>query len=79
MTMLSEATNGNGHAQPAPRAGDVRLARIERRLAEIAESGEQRAAVLRDAIADFVAAELASRDGEITSLKKTYCRSPTKA
>jgi hypothetical protein len=69
MTMiLNEATNG--HAQPAPRAGDARLARIERRLAEIAESGEQRAAILRDAIGDFVAAEFAQRDGEIVNLKK---------
>jgi len=43
---------------------------MERRLAEIAETGEQRIVILRDAIADFAAAELAKRDDEIASLKK---------
>src|SRR5215471_7004140 len=52
------------------RAADARLAVIERRLAVIAESGEQRVLILRDAIADFAAAELAKRDEEIVSLKK---------
>ena len=73
MTMLDEA-KPNGHAEPAGRAWDGRLARIERQLAalpaEIAETGEQRVAILRDAIADFAAAELAKRDEEIVSLKK---------
>src|SRR5215472_17013030 len=73
MTMLDEA-KANGHAEPVTRAWDARLATIERRLAalpaEIAETGEQRVAILRDAIADFAAAELAKRDEEIVSLKK---------
>jgi len=73
MTMLDEV-KPNGHAEPATRAWDARLARIERRLAampaEIAETGEQRVAILRDAIADFAAAELAKRDEEIERLKK---------
>jgi predicted component of type VI protein secretion system len=43
---------------------------IERRLAVIAESGERRVLILRDAIADFAAAELAKRDEEIVNLKK---------
>ena len=37
---------------------------------EIAETGEQRVAILRDAFADFTAAELAQRDGEIRTLKQ---------
>jgi chromosome segregation ATPase len=53
--MLVEAKT-NGHAQL-----------IEQRLAAITE---QRVAVLRDALADFVAAELAFRDDEIESLKR---------
>src|SRR5215471_16353005 len=73
MTMLDEA-KANGHAEPVTRAWDARLGAIERRLAalpgEIAETGEQRVAILRDAIADFAAAELARRDEEIVSLKK---------
>jgi hypothetical protein len=32
----------NGHAEPVTRAWDARLARIEQRLADIAETGEQR-------------------------------------
>jgi hypothetical protein len=67
--MLDEAKT-NGHAEPATRAWDARLARLERRLADIAEIGEQRVMVLRDAIADFAASELARRDAEIVSLKK---------
>src|SRR5215472_2013328 len=59
----------NGHIEPV-RATDTRLAVIERRLAEVAEKGEQRVAVLRDAIADFVASEMAERDDEIMTLKK---------
>jgi hypothetical protein len=46
------------------------LARIERRLADIAEAGEQRIVILRDAIGDFCSAELAQRDDEIRTLKK---------
>src|SRR5215471_6236850 len=73
MTMLDEA-KANGHAEPVTRAWDARLATIERRLAalpaEIAETGEQRVTILRDAIADFAAAELAKRDEEIVNLKK---------
>jgi hypothetical protein len=68
MTMLDEA-KPNGHAGPATPVTDTRLARIERRLGEIAETGEQRVAILRDAMADFAAAELAQRDEEIASLK----------
>jgi len=81
MTTLDEA-RPNGHAEPAMRAWDARLAAIERRLAalpaEIAETGERRVVILRDAIADFAAAELAKRDEEIVSLKKqlaTYSKS----
>src|SRR5215831_7535113 len=73
MTTLDEA-RPNGHAEPAMRAWDARLAAIERRLAalpaEIAETGERRVVILRDAIADFAAAGLAKRDEEIVSLKK---------
>jgi hypothetical protein len=72
MTMLDEA-KPNGHAEPAMRAWDARLTAIERRLAalpaEIAETGERRVVILRDALADFAAAELAKRDEEIVSLK----------
>jgi hypothetical protein len=72
MTVLDAVkTNGqNGHVEPATRAWNAHLARIERRLAEVAESGEQRVAILRDALADFTAAELAQRDHEIVTLKK---------
>jgi polyhydroxyalkanoate synthesis regulator phasin len=69
MTLLDEAKK-NGHAEPATRAWDARLARIKRRIAEIAETGDQRVAILRDALADFTAAELAQRDGEIRTLKQ---------
>jgi hypothetical protein len=69
MTMLDEA-KPNGHVEPATRTWDDRFARIERRLGEIAEAGEQRVAILRDAIADFCAGELEKRDDEIVSLKK---------
>src|SRR5262244_3296285 len=68
--MNLEEAKPNGHAEPVTRAWDARLARIEQRLADIAETGEQRILVLRDAIADFAAAELARRDEEIVSLKK---------
>src|SRR5215831_7913464 len=71
MTMLDEVKpNGHAHAEPVTRAWDARLARIERQLADIAETGEQRVVILRDAIADFAAAELAKRDEEIVNLKK---------
>jgi predicted transcriptional regulator len=60
----------NGHAEPVTRAWDARLARIERRLADIAETGKQQIVILRDAIADFTAAELAKRDDEIRILKE---------
>jgi hypothetical protein len=77
MTMLDEAKT-NGHAEPATRAWDARLVAIERRLAalpaEIAETGERRIVILRDALADFAAAELAKRDEEIVSLKKQQGR-----
>jgi hypothetical protein len=67
-------TKPNGHAEPATRTWDARLAAIERQLAalpaEIVESGEQRIVILRDAIADFAAAELEKRDAEIAILKK---------
>jgi hypothetical protein len=67
--VLNDA-KANGHADPSSRAWHAHLARIERRLAEIAETGEQRVAILRDALADFTAAELAQRDHEIVTLKK---------
>jgi hypothetical protein len=67
--MMLDELQTNGHAEPVPRASDARLAMIERRLGEIAETGEQRIAVLRDAIADFAAAELTQRDAEIRILK----------
>src|SRR5262244_3185301 len=68
--MNLEEAKPNGHAEPVTRAWDARLARIEQRLADIAETGEQRILVLRDAVADYAAAELAKRDEEIVSLKK---------
>src|SRR5262245_4768403 len=72
---LAMTMQTNGHAsQPTARAWDARLMAIERRLAalpgEVTETGEQRVTILRDAIADFVAAELAERDEEIVNLKK---------
>jgi hypothetical protein len=67
---LNEVKTLNGPAEPATRAWDARLARIERRLAGMADSGEHRIVVLRDAIADFVASEMAERDNEIMTLKK---------
>jgi len=65
MTALDEATKRNGHAEPVTRAWDARLAAIEQRLVEIAETGEQRVAILRDAFADFTAAELAQLEREL--------------
>jgi len=64
--MMLDEVKTNGHAEPA---WDARLARVERRIAEIAETGEQRVAILRDAIGDFCSAELAQRDDEIRTLK----------
>jgi hypothetical protein len=46
------------------------LARIEQRLADIPATSEQRVSILRDAMADFTAAELARRDEEIALLKE---------
>src|SRR5262245_46862904 len=70
MTILDEIngrTNDNGHAaKPVARAWQ---ARFEHRLAELAAAGEQRTAALRDAVGEFVAAELATRDSEIATLK----------
>jgi hypothetical protein len=57
----------NGHAQPVRQAW---VANIERRLNEVEQNGEQRVLVLRDALADFAAAQLAQRDNEIALLKK---------
>jgi uncharacterized membrane protein len=72
MTMLDEI-KPNGQAEPATRAWDKRLGAIERRLAalpaEIAETGEQRVVILRDALADFAASELCERDEKIAALK----------
>jgi hypothetical protein len=68
--MLLDEAKTNGHAEPMPRAWDARLAAIERRLADIAGSGEHRIAILRDAIGDFCAGELAKRDDQIGSLKE---------
>ena len=69
MTML-DAVKRNGHTEPATRAWDASLARIERRLAELGEAGERRIVILRDALGDFVATELATRDREISALRK---------
>ncbi len=67
--MLDESKR-NGHAAPLPRrTTDAQLARIEKRLAAIADANEQRIAVLRDAIADFTAAEFRERDEQIAALK----------
>jgi hypothetical protein len=74
MTMLDETKpKPNGRAEPVTRVWDARLTRIEQRLAalpaEVHETGEQRVLILRDALADFAAAELAKRDKEIVSLQ----------
>jgi hypothetical protein len=66
MTLLDEIRT-NGHGEPA---WDARLAKLERRIANIAETGEKRVAILRDAIGEFCDAELAKRDDEIMTLKK---------
>jgi hypothetical protein len=68
MTTLNDA-KANGHADPSSRAWHAHLARLERRIAEIAETGEQRIVILRDAIADFAAGELRERDEKIAALK----------
>jgi hypothetical protein len=75
MTMLDETkTKPHARAEPVTRVWDARLTRIEQRLAalpvEIHEASEQRVLILRDALADFAAAELAKRDAEIVSLQK---------
>jgi flagellar biosynthesis/type III secretory pathway ATPase len=57
----------DGHAQPVKQAW---AANIERRIAEVEQNGEQRVLILRDALADFAAAQLAQRDNEIALLKK---------
>jgi hypothetical protein len=69
MTTLNDAKT-NGHAEPATRAWNASFARIERRLAELGEAGEQRIVILRDALGEFVATELATRDREISALRK---------
>ena len=69
---LNEVKTTNGHAEPATRAWDARMTMIETRLAHMAESGEQRVLVLRDAIADFLASEMVERDQEIVTLKKQF-------
>ena len=72
--MTIELDERNGHGAAA--VTHIFLARFERRLAEVAESGEQRleqrVAVRRDAIGDFVVEKLEWRDEEIRNLKK--CR-----
>jgi hypothetical protein len=65
--MMLDEVKTNGHAEPA---WDARLATLERRIADIAKTGEQRVAILRDAIGDYAAAELAKRDDQIGSLKE---------
>jgi hypothetical protein len=65
--MMLDEVKTNGHAEPA---WDARLAKLERRIADIAATGEQRVAILRDAIGDFCAAELAQRDAKIGILEK---------
>src|SRR5262245_11592951 len=65
--MMLDEIKTNGHAEPA---WDARLARIERRLADIVESGDQRIVILRDAIGDFCAGELQKRDDQIRILKE---------
>jgi hypothetical protein len=69
MTTLNDA-KPNGHVDPTTRAWNASLARIERRLAELGEAGEQRIVILRDALGEFVTTELAQRDDEIRTLKK---------
>src|SRR5262249_30278017 len=68
MTMLGERTNG--HAQPSARVWDASLQRIERQLAALGETGERRVEALRDALGQFVAGELETRDAEIATLQK---------
>jgi hypothetical protein len=68
--MMLDEVKTNGHAEPVTRAWDASLARIERRVAELGETNEQRITVLRDAIGEFVGNELAQRDDEIEILKK---------
>ena len=68
MTMLE--AKSNGHIEPATRAWHAHLARIERRVAELFETGEQRVIVLRDALGEFIGNELATRDREILPLRK---------
>src|SRR5215472_154787 len=67
--MLDEART-NGHADLPTRITDAAMARIERCLAELADSGEQRVVALRDAIGEFVDGELAQRDEAIAVLTK---------
>ncbi|HMF28088.1 MAG TPA: hypothetical protein VKE42_04910, partial [Candidatus Cybelea sp.] len=68
MTMLE--AKSNGHIEPATRAWDANLQRIERRLAELGDVGEQRIVILRDALGEFIATELATRDRAIATLQK---------
>lgn len=66
MSMLNE---GSMKLKTTARAWDARLAWIERRFAEIAETGEQRVVILRDAMADFAAGELREGDEIVAALK----------
>jgi hypothetical protein len=69
---MDDERKPNALAEPVTRAADERLVRIEHRLAEIAKSGEQRVTVLRDAVADYTAAEWAKIEvcWQIATLKK---------
>src|SRR5215471_20241197 len=69
MTMLGEVKT-NGYSEPATRAWDAHLARIERRVAELGEAREERIRILRDALGEFIGNELAMRDREILDLRK---------
>ena len=79
--MTIELNERNGHAAAAEM--HIFLARLERRLAEVAESGEQRleqrVVVLRDAIGDFVAEELEWRDEEIRNREQRVAELEHKA
>ena len=69
MTMPGEVKT-NGYSEPATRAWDAHLARIERRVAELGEAREERIRILRDALGEFIGNELATRDREISDLRK---------
>src|SRR5262249_42526716 len=52
----------------ATRAWDSRFTKLEQRLAEIADSNEERVLALRDAVSEFSATELATRDRDAGSI-----------